>query len=321
MKNIRDLINFSINDARVVCTLAELETTSATASHLNITQSLVNATIVRTEEKLGVKLFYRGKKDSKFTPTAAAKQIIPTLKTIAQLADKISFSPSDDDNPLKGKVKITSSHTMLEYYLGPYVKDLLFEYPDIELSLNQQDSLSSPFQEPNEITLTCVLDDVKNYKYYPYHSFRQKFWASDEYVKRFGMPKKLEDLEGHILFLRCHTDDPSVIFGSKILQSETPNLPALRMCEVSGVRIIDYLCSQGCGIAAASEESMTVAGVQLHNVLPNFVGDRIELFVKVYREFVEFPLGKFFINWIFKSRDDLFKKKGIEPSAKFEPLK
>lgn len=311
MKNIKDLINFSVNDARVVCVLADVETSAETSRQLNITQSLVNAIVVRTEEKLNSKLFIRDKKNKKFLPTAEARDILPTLKTIVQLADQMLFSPINKENTLKGKVKLSSSHTILEHYLGPYIKDLMHDYPEIEISFNNQDNMSSAFQDPHEIDITCILDDRKNYKYFPYHSFKQKFWASQEYIEKFGFPRTLDDLSNHIFLMRRHTDDPAVMFGSKLLKAEAKNLPNFKVCEISGVRLIDYLCKTGCGISAWAEESIKIVGANLVNVLPDFSGDSMELFIKVHRELAERPLGKFIVNWIFQCRDNLFKKHKI----------
>lgn len=319
MKNIKNLINFSINDIRVVCAIADLGTSAKVAYQLNMTQSLVNATIVRTEEKLGIVLFERDKSAKQFLPTPEAKEIIPTLKAIAQLADRLHFPVEASE--AKGKVKITSSHTILEYYLGPFLKEVLHDRPEIELSLKCQEDMELPFQDTHTIDITCILDDRKTYRYFPYHSFRQKFWASQSYISQFGFPEKLEDLDKHLFILRHHTDDPAIIFGSKILKSEIRNLPYLRICEVSGIRVIDYLCQSGCGITASAEESLKIAKIQnLVNVLPSFVGDSIEVFVKVHREFAEHSLGKFMVNWIFQCRDRIFAENNITPVFEFTPI-
>ncbi len=319
MKNIKNLINFSINDARVVCAVADLGTSAKVSHQLNMTQSLVNATIVRTEEKLGVVLFERDKSAKQFLPTPEAKEIIPTLKAIAQLADRVHFPT--ETNEAKGKVKITSSHTILEYYLGPFLKDLIQKHPEIDLLLKCQENLEAPFQELHEIDITYGLDDRQNYKYFPYHSFRQKFWASQDYIDQFGFPEKLEDLDGHTFLSRHHTTDPTVIFGSKMLKSEIQKVPKLRICEVSGVKISDYLCQTGCGIAASAEESLKIGGINLINVLPDLVGDVVDVFVKIHREFAEHSLGKFMINWIFQCRNSIFEKHNIRAAFPFTFLK
>lgn len=314
----QNLFNFSIFEANLFCILYETGNTSETAQRLNTTAAQVSVTLSRLEKKIGrEKLFIRNRRLGKFIATKEADDIIQYMKYIVQFAGEIAAK-----NKYANKhVIVSSTHSILEYYLGSYVSTFINNHPKTLIGFKQNDDLIFDNQAMNEIIITCFVDDKVNKKYFPYHSFGQKLWASPEYIDKYGNPETVEELKKHRLLLRKNVDDPRALFGSSFISSQLTDDDEISYHDIYSTRLIDFLCKKGCGIMSAAEESIQLGNVAVENVFPNFKGDKIDLYVCVNTDFLENEICKKTINWIFESRNIAFRSIGVTPQYPFTPLK
>tara|TARA_R110002050_G_scaffold70425_2_gene151800 strand:+ start:24901 stop:25851 length:951 start_codon:yes stop_codon:yes gene_type:complete len=314
----KNKINFTIFDAQIFCALYDLGSTTEVAKQLEINPSLVSIGLTRFEKKIGIgKLFTKLSKTGKYTPTMNANKIIQYMKYVIQFAEQgLKQNSCADKN-----VIITSTHTILHYYLGDYVKDLIFDNPDLYIDFKQSETVDPKNLGVNEIGLTFFVDNIQNRKFFPYHTFKQKLWASPEYIEKFGEPTSYEDLKNHRLLLRKELDDPRVLFGSNYLRSQLDENEHLHFYKIYSTSFIDKLCVDGCGIMAAAEESIRLSKSKLQNVFPDFKGEEMDVYVCVDKEFLQTDVCKKIVNWIFECRKNSFSKAGIESSFAFTPLR
>lgn len=304
-------LNFSIFEARLFCTMYKLGSTNEVAKAMEITPSLVSIGINRLEKKLGAdKLFLKMAKTGKYVPTQSAKEIVNSMRYIVRFAEETIAQKTKAQK----SVMITSTHTILHYYLGPYIKDFLKENPESQVNFKQAKLMDPLNLDINEIALTGFVKDAANKKFIPYHSFRQKLWASPEYIKEYGNPKSIEELKHHTLLLRKDIDNSGHFFGSAYIKSQLDEDDKVKHYDVYSTSLIDYMCQLGCGIMASSKETIKIANFRLENVFPSFKGDEFDLYVCIDKEFFDTPLGKKTINWIYDCRDLLFKKFKITPN-------
>jgi DNA-binding transcriptional LysR family regulator len=316
--NDNEFLDISSLEAKFLVELAENQTSADIASFFNWSPSKVAHKLVKIEEKIGKKLFIRNRRAGKYIPTKDINNVIPFLKNIIQSSELLQSEINTKD----GHVKVTTSQSLLEFYLGPYVKEFLETNPELKLYFNQKDDLIIPNPLFNEIIITLESEcKLPSLKYFPYHSFKQKLWASPSYIDRYGPPKSINDLHRFRLLMRKNTDDPRFIFGSKYIESHLIASQHPDIFEINGVRLVDYLCEQGCGIMAGSEESIKLGRLNLENVLPDFEGDSLDIYIGVNKEFLKSPKAKTVINWIFESRNRAFRAAGIKPSFDFTTLK
>ena len=87
--------------------------------------------------------------------------------------------------------------------------------------------------------------------------------------------------------------------------------------DVAGPRTVDVLTENGLGIMIASEETVKLSNLKLEMILPEVAGDVIELFLRVDKVFMETPIAKYAIDWIFKCRDQALKSINIKPTTKY----
>ncbi len=313
----QNLFNFSIFEANLFCILYETGNTSETAQRLNTTAAQVSVTLSRLEKKIGrEKLFIRNRRLGKFIATKEADDIIQYMKYIVQFAGEIAAK-----NKYANKhVIVSSTHSILENYLGPFIPPFIEEHPKILIGFKQNDDLIFDNQAINEITLTCFTDDKVNKKYFPYHSFKQKLWASQGYINKHGSPDTVQDLKHHRLLMRKNIDDPRMLFGSSYIKSELTDDDEIIFHDIYSHRLIDFLCEKDCGIMAAAEESIKLGNIAVQHIFPDFKGDTLDLYVCVSKDFLGNDICKKVINWIFESRDISFKYIGVKPCYDFTPL-
>lgn len=307
-------VNFSINEARTVATVAKTLNISRAASILDMNPNTITVNITRAEKKIGKNIFIRKQKTGEIKLSPDAIDVIPHLQTIVDAANLIETKNQTwDSNPTTGKVIFTSTQTIIEHILGPYIHDFLLENPRLNVSFKQLDDLTCEAPAINEISLSASVDDSGEYKYFPFHSFNQRYWASKKYIKKFGAPSSINELFHHCILLRKNLKDPRSLYASTPA-SQILCEPSLKAYEIYGTRIVDFLCEAGVGIMAASKETILLSKLKVEQVVPNFVGDPMDLFLKVNKEFLKAPVAQYFIDWVFECRDRALNSIKVKPT-------
>lgn len=310
-------LNFSIFEAQLFCLLYDYKKPTEVASILGITPSLVNVTISRLEKKLNSeKFFIKEKKHGDYIPTNAAELIIDSMRYIVQFGHEVEAK----NNYTNKHIFISSTHSILHYYLLPYIPEFIENNPDTYIGFKQNDDLSFKTQSINEIIITCFVDDRKNKQYFPYHSFQQKLWASPEYINKYGNPSNVDELRKHRLLMRKNVDDPRILFGSSHISSQINDDGEIHYHDIYSASLIDSLCLKGCGIMAGAEETVKIGNFRFQNVFESFQGDKVDLYVAVHKEFLNRKTCKKLVNWIFESRNKLFRQIGVKPTYPFTPI-
>ncbi|MBM3610294.1 MAG: LysR family transcriptional regulator [Alphaproteobacteria bacterium] len=311
-----NFLDISTYEAQLFCSIYDTGNTTETAKALRTKTANVSVTLKRLEQKITKEpLFVRNRRLGRYVPTNIAERIEPHMRCIVQFAHEIMKSESQDEN----SVMITTTHSLLEYFLGPYVAEFMKENPEINLSFKQDDDLKSEQASLNEVFLTTILKDESLYAYFPLHNFKQKLWASPKYIDEHGNPSSLEELKKHrLLVRRIIQQDSRMAFGSSIAKVQLSEI--MSRCDVYSARFIDYLCQAGCGIMPASEELIKSSGLNLEEAYPGFKGDEITVYVSVRKESLKKEAQKKVINWIFRCRNIALRKINITPDFSFTPL-
>lgn len=314
----KDFLNISTYDALLFCYLYKTGNTTETAKQMEIKTSQVRVGIRRLEEKLGISpLFIRNRRQGKFVPTAIAEKLEQNMQALIQFSSNMSTIQQKENS----HVSIKSTHSVLEYFLGPYVAEFIEENPSIRIGFKQDDDLKSTHNALNEILITCFMEDNPLYQYIPFHTFRQKLWASPNYIDKYGNPTSVEELKSHRLLMRKNVDDPRALFGSNLMRNRINSSDEFAIYDIYSTRFIDFLCETGCGIMASSEESIRLGKMKLEQVYKEFKGDDFPLYMCASKDFLKTDIGKKVVNWIFKCRNIAFRSIDLQPSEPFTPIK
>lgn len=310
-------LNISTLEAKLFLKLYETENTVDAATDLGWSKAQVTHNISKLESKLGKTLFSRNRRIGKFIATKNAHLIRSYMQQLVMVSNLAYESVNQETT----SVMIRASQSILKYYMGPYIKNFLENNKDFRLSFIEQDDLSKDNQALNEICLTHLVEKSSRYEYIPYHSFKQRLWASRQYIDGYGAPETIEDLYNHRLILRRNVDNPKILFGSKYTKLYLSTAKNPNLCDVRGVNVADYLCESGCGIMAGSVEGISLSKLQVEEVFPKFEGDEIDVYLAIDKSFLESNVAKKVVNWVFECRNKIFKKIGVLPTYEFTPYK
>lgn len=113
-------------------TVADLGSFTKAAQALQYSQATITAHVQGLEEEIGYPLFDRlGKK---IALTAAGQELYPYATELLAAYAKIKHI-SEDDITVRGELRIGASETMTVYKLGPILSRFKSSYPDVRLSL------------------------------------------------------------------------------------------------------------------------------------------------------------------------------------------
>jgi DNA-binding transcriptional LysR family regulator len=193
---------------RVFHAVAEAGSFTHAGESLNLSQSAVSRQISALEESLSVPLFHRHARG--LILTEQGELLFRTAREVfAKLAMAEGLISESKDRP-KGPLKITTTVAFGSIWLTPRIREFLDLYPEIQVSLVVDDSeldLSmreadvairmSPPRQPDLIQRHLV-------------SVQVHIYASNEYVQKYGMPQRPEDLEEHRIIVYGEDARPPV---------------------------------------------------------------------------------------------------------------
>ena len=313
----------STSEAQVVSAIKETMNIAGAAQSLGIPKTTLSSTLAKIEKKLQNTIFVRKQGSGEVKITDFGHEVIPKLEKIIWIAE--SFKPAKE--PVKkaynaGKINIISTQTFLESFIAPYVGEFLEKNPEIRLSLHQKDSDYYYQPKSNDIFVGCWEYNTENYTYLPYHDFCQKLWASELYLETHGAIHSVDDLIKHRLLIvqtsvnQEHYSGNDFIVRRLGIPLSSQNIIYVR----TGLRVVDVLAENGVGIIAASEETTLLNGLNVRPVLPDIQGEYVSFYVKVEKKFIETPLAKYVIDWIYSCRDKSLQKIGKESKVEYAPF-
>jgi|AntRauTorckE6833_2_1112554.scaffolds.fasta_scaffold13587_3 DNA-binding transcriptional LysR family regulator len=318
--------NFCISttEAQVVSAVKDTMNISAAASFLGIPKTTLSSILAKVEKKLQNTIFIRKQGSGEVKITEFGNEVIPKLEKIIWITE--SFRPTKETSKKvynAGKINIISTQTFLESFIAPYLKEFIDENPEIRISLHQKDSDYYYQPKSNDIFIGCWEYNTENYHYIPYHDFCQKLWASKSYLETHGNIDNIDELLKHRLLIvqtsmsQEHYSGNDFIVRRLGMPLSSQNIIYVR----TGLRLVDVLAERGVGIIAASEETTLLNKLKVEPILSDIHGEYVSFYVKVEKKFIETPLARYVVDWIFSCRDKALRSIEKEPKANYEPFR
>lgn len=281
---------------RIFQAVAEAGSFTHAGDTLNLSQSAVSRQVGALEESLQVPLFHRHARGLVLTEQGeilfkAAREILAKLNMVEA---RISESRERPQGPLK----VTTTIAFGSVWLAPRLKEFLEDYPDIDVSLVLSD---------NELDLSMRQADVAIRLTPPTQSdlvqrrlmvLRYHLFAAPSYLKKLGMPRRLEDLDHHRLVVFGEDARPPVPNLNWLLEAGTQNgFKRKAYLKVNSTYGIFRAVQSGIGIGALPHYLNQETG-NLVEVLPELRGPDVDVFfvypdelrnsnrITVFREFI-----------------------------------
>ncbi|MCY4044525.1 MAG: LysR family transcriptional regulator [Cellvibrionales bacterium] len=187
----------NLNDLPIFVKVAELQGISKAADALNLPKSKVSRRLTELEQSLGVRLLERNTRAVRLTDMGQAL-FIRAQKVLdeAELAKESVLSLKDEP---EGVLRITTSLSLGQYLLAPIVAEFSLLYPKISVDLDLSNRRVDMIREGFDCAIRVgQLDDSQLVCQHLLQS-SGAFFASEDYLKRFGVPMSFQALESHRL--------------------------------------------------------------------------------------------------------------------------
>lgn len=175
----------------------QLLSISKAAKKLNLSKASVSKKILALESELGGELFVRSTRQ--IVPTREAEILISKVENLLGTMSEIE-SLFDNKQVLKGKVRVTSGHSMATHFLGEVLLDFQLKNPAIEIDFLVTDNVLDPIENDIDISLRVNPPEMSSLIGKRVGAYQLHLVASPEYLKKNPV-KKVEDLEKHPFFI------------------------------------------------------------------------------------------------------------------------
>jgi DNA-binding transcriptional LysR family regulator len=215
---------------------------------LGLSQSAISRQVSKLEDGLSISLFHRHARG--LILTEQGDILYQTVKDIfTKLATAENAITESKDRP-KGPLRVTATSSLCAAWLSPMMPEFVDMYPEIQVTL---------LMEEGELDLAMREADVAIRMFQPkqpdvVHRHLMKFengvYASTDYLKRNGVPSKIDDLDSHkIIGFAEGQRTPYDNVNWLVNAGAKPGLERKPSMKVNNLITLGQACEAGLGIA------------------------------------------------------------------------
>jgi DNA-binding transcriptional LysR family regulator len=180
-------------EMRVFVRVAERQSFTRASDDLQIPRATVTNLIKRMEERLGARLLERTTRTVRLTPDGQAYY----GRCVRLIADMEEAEGSFSNLAPKGLLRVNLQGTLARHFVVPTLPAFLARYPDIELTIGEDDRLVDLVREGIDCVLRAgTLQDSSMVARRVAH-LQQVTVASPAYLEKYGEPADPSVLESH----------------------------------------------------------------------------------------------------------------------------
>jgi len=134
------MLKENFTDLIYLMAVADARSFTQAAGKLGVSQSALSHAIRGLEERLGVRLLTRTTRS--VAPTAAGEQLIENIAPLLRDIESTLVSVADTQGKISGTIRINAGEHALTSTLWPLLKPFLQRYPDVNVELSADNSLT-----------------------------------------------------------------------------------------------------------------------------------------------------------------------------------
>lgn len=204
--------------AQVFVEVAERASFSAAGEALGMSRPMVTRYIAELESWTGMRLFQRTTR--KLSITAAGEACLHRCKQLLEVANEIEMTASPLEAAPKGRIRITSSGSFAQAQLTRMISSFLVQFPQTEVELIIADKAIDLIESKTDIAIRISNDLDPGLIAKRVGTVESTIVATPEYLKKFGTPKKIEDLSLHNCLTHSYVGKTKWTFSKKGTEQE-----------------------------------------------------------------------------------------------------
>jgi len=266
---------------RVFHAVAEAGSFTHAGESLNLSQSAVSRQISALEESLSVPLFHRHARG--LILTEQGELLFRTARDVfAKLSMAEGLISESKDRP-KGPLKIQTTVAFGSTWLTPRIREFLDLYPEIQVSLVVDDAELDLSMREADVAIRMAPPRQPDLIQRHLVSIPVHIYAAPDYIKKYGMPQRVEDLDKHRMIVYGDDSRPPVQNINWLLDTGTnPGRERKPILTVNNFYGMLRAVVSGLGMSALPD-FMANEYTELVRVLPELTGPSVEAYF-VYPE-------------------------------------
>lgn len=275
--------------------VAENSSFALTARSLKLSTAAVSKQISQLEDNLGVQLLYRSTRRVELTEIG--KIYFAHCKRIINEVDEADALISQTHQEPFGELRVTAGRHFAERYIVPHLAEFMEHFRKIRISLELTERVPDLEKEGIDILIGMSIPGPADSIQRVIEKTRYVLCASPDYLKKYGTPKRPQDLIGHQYITHSmRRPDDVILFKNDSIHVEPllrlNDTKAMLQCALEGVGIIklhEYV------VREAIEQKKLV------EILSSFAENELSIYLcyqarrylqPKIRRFIDFVLGK-----------------------------
>ncbi|WP_426755345.1 LysR family transcriptional regulator [Myxococcus sp. Y35] len=189
-------MGIDLESLRIFVKVAELGSLTRAGEQLGMPKARVSLRLKALEAELGSQLFQRTTRVVRLTPDG--EELLPRARRLAQEAEELG-TMFQAARGLRGRVRIDLPVNIACEIILPRLPELLARHPHLEVLIHTTDRRTEPFREGFDIVLRVGAQGDAELVGRKLGVLRMMNYASAAYLRKYGTPQRLEDLDRHFL--------------------------------------------------------------------------------------------------------------------------
>lgn len=232
---------------RIFHAAAEAGSFTHASDGLRMSQSAVSRQVSALEKELGISLFHRHARGLVLTEQGellfrTASDVLNKLQTAETLLADSTTKPA-------GELRITSTISLGSVWVTQRIREFIEVYPDIRIELILSDEPVDLSLRVADVAIWAREPQQSDLIRRPLFSMQVHAFASSSYIKKFGAPKNVEDLDRHRLVSFIGNPPPHLTTINTLetlgREGKEPRRPAFR---ANTVLALKYAIRAGIGV-------------------------------------------------------------------------
>jgi DNA-binding transcriptional LysR family regulator len=246
---MRQPMSMDWDKLKVFHAAAEAGSFTHAGEQLGLSQSAVSRQVSALEQELGVSLFHRHARG--LILTEQGELLHHTAHDVFMKLEAARAKLTDSKERPNGELKVSTSPGIGLHWLTPRLGEFIDLYPDIHITLITSDEELDLAMREADVAIRLRQPTQPDLIQRKLFSVKFHAYASPEYLKRFGTPKTLDDLDSHRVLLLGGSVVPNYFENRRWLMEANRNGKGARtpILTINNILGIQRACQRGIGIA------------------------------------------------------------------------
>jgi DNA-binding transcriptional LysR family regulator len=227
---------------------AEAGSFTHAGEQLGLSQSAVSRQVSSLEQELSVALFHRHARG--LILTEQGEMLYRTAHDVFMKLEAARAKLTDSREKPNGELKVTTTVGIGVHWLTPRLGEFMDLYPEVRINLITSDEELDLAMREADVAIRLRQPTQPDLIQRKLFSVKFHAYASPEYLKRFGTPRELDDLDKHRILL-LGGNVPTFLQNRRWLieagrDGKGPRTPHLIISNVLGIL---RACQRGLGVA------------------------------------------------------------------------